>query len=124
MHNEDNLCAPSDAIVLFIEIEDDKGPCVYQVFDTMSVEKILEGKGFPTLKVTAASVMVAFEMLKNDFVPGKGLDAYLQGIVQPVSLPKNLGTFGLIQAHNLRREKTQKVETEGVGPSKAYHTSL
>lgn len=34
-------------------------------------------------------------MLKNGFVPGKGLGASLHGIVQPVSLPKNLGTFDL-----------------------------
>ncbi|XP_019258793.1 PREDICTED: uncharacterized protein LOC109237006 [Nicotiana attenuata] len=37
VHGEDNLCAPSDAIVSFIEVEDDKGPWVYQVFDTVSV---------------------------------------------------------------------------------------
>jgi len=45
--------------------------------------------------MVVASVMVAVEMLKNGFVPGKGLGASLQGIVQPVSLPKNLDTFGL-----------------------------
>lgn len=39
--------------------------------------------------------MVAVEMLKYGFVPGKGLGASLQGIVQPVFLPKNLDTFGL-----------------------------
>ncbi|XP_070012516.1 uncharacterized protein [Nicotiana sylvestris] len=71
------------------------GPWVYPVFDTVSVEKIPEGKCVPTLKVVVASVMVAVEMLKNGFVPGKGLGASLQGIVQPVSLLKNLDTFGL-----------------------------
>ncbi|XP_070002345.1 uncharacterized protein [Nicotiana sylvestris] len=39
--------------------------------------------------------MVASEILKNRFVPGKGLGADLQGIVQLVYLPKNLDTFGL-----------------------------
>ncbi|XP_019236991.1 PREDICTED: uncharacterized protein LOC109217219 [Nicotiana attenuata] len=78
VHDEDNLCALSDAIVLFIKVEDDKGPWVYQVFDTVSVEKIPEGKSIPVPKVTAASVMVASKMLKNGFVPGKGLGASLQ----------------------------------------------
>lgn len=39
--------------------------------------------------------MVAYEMLKNGFVLGKGLGSSLQGIIQSVSLPENLGTFGL-----------------------------
>ncbi|XP_070009323.1 uncharacterized protein [Nicotiana sylvestris] len=95
VHSEDNLCAHSDAVVPFIEVEDDKGPWDYQVFETVSVEKIPEGKCVPIPKITAASVMVVFEMLKNGFVPGKSLGASLQGIIQLVSLPKNLSTFGL-----------------------------
>ncbi|XP_070002400.1 uncharacterized protein [Nicotiana sylvestris] len=95
VHGEDTMCAQSDAIIPFIEVEDDKGPWVYQVFDTVSVEKIPEGKSILVPKVTAASVIVVSEMLKNGFIPGKGLGASLQGIVQPVSLPKNLDTFGL-----------------------------
>ncbi|XP_075081575.1 uncharacterized protein LOC142166371 [Nicotiana tabacum] len=96
VHGKDNLCVPNNAIIPLIQVEDDKGPWVYQVFDMVSVDKILEGKCVPTPRVAAASVMVAVEMLKNGFVPGKGLGAFLQGIVQPVSLPKNLDTFGLV----------------------------
>ncbi|XP_070025498.1 uncharacterized protein [Nicotiana sylvestris] len=77
------------------QVEDDKGPWIYQVFEIVSVEKIPEGKCVPTPKITSASVMVAFEMLKNGFVPGKGLGASLQGIIHPVSLPENFGTFSL-----------------------------
>ncbi|XP_070015527.1 uncharacterized protein [Nicotiana sylvestris] len=95
VHGEDNLYAHRDASVPLIEVEDDKGPWVYQVFETVPVEKVPEGKYVPTPKITSASVMVAFEMLKNGFVPSKGLGASLQDIIQPVSLPKNLGTFGL-----------------------------
>ncbi|XP_019248447.1 PREDICTED: uncharacterized protein LOC109227704 [Nicotiana attenuata] len=69
VHGEDNLCAQSD---------------------TVFVKKIPEGKSIPVPKVTATSVMVASKMFRNGFVPGKGLGASLQGIVQPVSLPKNL----------------------------------
>ncbi|XP_070004719.1 uncharacterized protein [Nicotiana sylvestris] len=73
VHGKDNLCAHSNVVVSFIEMEDDKGSWVYQVFDTMLVEKVPEGKHIPNPKITAASVRVAFEMLKNGFVPGKGL---------------------------------------------------
>ncbi|XP_070015359.1 uncharacterized protein [Nicotiana sylvestris] len=52
----------------------------FQVFDTVSVEKIPKGKCVPTSKMAAASVMVAVEMLKNGFVPGKGLGASLQDV--------------------------------------------
>ncbi|XP_070004936.1 uncharacterized protein [Nicotiana sylvestris] len=79
VHGEDNLCAHNDASVPFIEAEDDKGPWVYQVFETVPVEKVLEGKCVLTPKIASASVMMAFEMLKNGFVPGKGLGASLQG---------------------------------------------
>ncbi|XP_070029745.1 uncharacterized protein [Nicotiana sylvestris] len=77
IHGEDNLCVPNDVVVPLIEVDDDKGPWIYQIFDTVSVEKILEGNCVPTPKMVVASVMVAVEMLKN------------------VSLPKNLDTFGL-----------------------------
>ncbi|XP_070002752.1 uncharacterized protein [Nicotiana sylvestris] len=65
VHGKDNWCVPSDAIVPFMEFEDDKGPWVYQVFDTVSVEKIPEGKCIPIPRVAATSVMVATEILKN-----------------------------------------------------------
>ncbi|XP_070006530.1 uncharacterized protein [Nicotiana sylvestris] len=112
VHDEDNLCAHSNAVVPFIEMEDDKGSWVYQVFDTMLVEKVPEGKYIPNPKITATSVRVAFKMLKNGFVPGKGLGSSLQGIIQPVSLPINLGTFGLgfktATAHIKRARKLKR----------------
>ena len=61
----------------------------------MSVEKVPEGKCISNPKINAASVMVAYEILKNGFVPEKGLGLALQGIIQPVSLPENLGIFSL-----------------------------
>jgi len=95
LHGEDPTCAMNDAIVPFIETEGDKGPWVYQVFDTVPVSRVPEGKSMTCPRVAATTVMVVSEMLNNGFVPGKGLGAELQGIIQPVSLPKNLDTFGL-----------------------------
>ncbi|XP_019265982.1 PREDICTED: uncharacterized protein LOC109243495 [Nicotiana attenuata] len=64
-------------------------------YEQLSVEKIPEGKCILGPKLSSASVMVASEMLKNGFVPGKGLGLSLQGIVHPVRPRGNLGTFGL-----------------------------
>ncbi|XP_075097065.1 uncharacterized protein LOC107826856 [Nicotiana tabacum] len=95
VHGYENLCAFNDTSIPFIEAKEDKGPWVYQVSETMSVEKVLEGEYISGPKLASAIIMVAIEMLKNGFMPGKGLGTSLQGIVQPVSLHENLGTFGL-----------------------------
>ncbi|XP_019259854.1 PREDICTED: uncharacterized protein LOC109237913 [Nicotiana attenuata] len=95
VHGDENLRAYNDTSVPFIEAEDDKGPWVYQTFKTVSVEKIPEGEFIPGPKLASASVMVANEMLKNGFVPSKGLGSSLQGIVHPVCLRESVGTFGL-----------------------------
>ncbi|XP_070033764.1 uncharacterized protein [Nicotiana tomentosiformis] len=95
VHGDEKLSAYNDTIVPFIEIEDDKGPWVYQTFETMSVEKIPEGECIPGPKLPSVSVMVENEMLKNGFMPGKGLGSSLQGIAHPVCPRESFGTFGL-----------------------------
>ncbi|XP_070035316.1 uncharacterized protein [Nicotiana tomentosiformis] len=95
VHGDENLSAYNDTIVPFIEVEDDKGPWVYQMFETVSVGKIPEGECILGPKIPSASVMVANEMLKNGFLPGKGLGSSLQGIVHPVCPRESFGTFGL-----------------------------
>jgi len=95
LHGEDTACTMGGTIVPFIETDDDKGPWVYQIFDTVLANKISEREIIPHPRVAAATVMMISEMLGNGFVPGRGLGIKLQGIVQPVSLPKILETFGL-----------------------------
>ena len=95
VYGEESLNAHSSTIVPVEGPKNDQGPWVYQVTDTVSIEKIPEGKYLPNPKISSASVMVAYEMLKNGFIPGKGLGLSSQGIIQPVSLPENWGTFGL-----------------------------
>ncbi|XP_070049350.1 uncharacterized protein [Nicotiana tomentosiformis] len=94
MHGDEYLSAYNDTTVPFIEAEDDKGPWVYQTFETMSVEKIPEGECTPSSKLPSTSVMVANEMLKNGFVPGKGLGSSLQGIVHLVCPRESFDAFG------------------------------
>ncbi|XP_070035446.1 uncharacterized protein [Nicotiana tomentosiformis] len=95
VHGDENLSTYNDIIVPFIEVEDDKGPWVYQTFETVSVEKIPQGECIPGPKLPSVSVMVANEILKNGFVPGKGLGSSLQGIAHPVCPRESFGTFGL-----------------------------
>nr|XP_009774250.1 PREDICTED: uncharacterized protein LOC104224325 [Nicotiana sylvestris] len=68
VHGEENLYSHNDASVPFIDDEDDKGPWVYQVVETVPVEKVPERKCVPTPKIASASIMVASKMLKNGFV--------------------------------------------------------
>ncbi|XP_070008059.1 uncharacterized protein [Nicotiana sylvestris] len=95
VHGDEDLSACNGTIVPFIEAEDDKGPWVYQTFETVSVEKIPKGKCITGPKLSSSSVMVANEILKNSFVPGKGLGSSLQGIVHPVRPSGNPCMFGL-----------------------------
>ncbi|XP_070007751.1 uncharacterized protein [Nicotiana sylvestris] len=95
VYGNEILCAFNDTSILFIEAEEDKGPWVYQVSETVSVEKVPEGEYISSPKLASTIIMVETEMLKNGFMLGKGLVASLQGIMQLVSLCENLGTFGL-----------------------------
>ncbi|XP_070029276.1 uncharacterized protein [Nicotiana sylvestris] len=111
VRGDDDLLACNDTIVLFIEVEDDKGPWVYQTFEIVSIEKILEGECIPHPKLSSASVMVANEMLKNGFMPGKALGSSLQGIVHPVCPSGNPGTFSLrfmLTENDVKRVKNLK----------------
>ncbi|XP_070005025.1 uncharacterized protein [Nicotiana sylvestris] len=102
VHGKENLCAHSDASIPFIEAEDDKGPWVYQVFETVSVEKFPEGKCIQTPKITSASVVVASEMLKNGIVPE--LIEWFQRLFDDV----NMVEFG---------EGTSKADVQFIGPN-------
>ncbi|XP_070036163.1 uncharacterized protein [Nicotiana tomentosiformis] len=111
VHGDENLSAYNDTIIPFIEVEDDKGPWVYQMFETVSVEKIPEGECTPGPKIPSASVMVANEMLKNGFLSRKGLGSSLQGIVHPVCPRESFGTFGLgftLIGKDVKRDKSLK----------------
>ncbi|XP_070007619.1 uncharacterized protein [Nicotiana sylvestris] len=74
VRGDEKLSAYNDTTVIFIEVEDDKGPWFYQTFEMVSGDKIPEGECIPGPKLSSASVMVANEMLKNDFEPSKEKD--------------------------------------------------
>nr|XP_009617693.1 uncharacterized protein LOC104109985 [Nicotiana tomentosiformis] len=111
VHGDENLSAYNDTVFPFIEAEDDKVPWVYQTFETVSVEKVPKGECNPGPKLPSVSIMVLNEILKNGFVPGKGLGSSLQGIVHPVCPRESFGTFGLgftLTGKDVKRAKNLK----------------
>ncbi|XP_070054563.1 uncharacterized protein [Nicotiana tomentosiformis] len=125
VHGDENLSAYNDTIVPFIEVKDDKGPWVYQTFKTVSVEKIPEGECILGPKLPSASVMVANEMLKNSFMPGKCMGLFLQGIAHLVCLRKSFGTFGLgftLTGKDVKKAKNLKRKAWSL-PKPVPHTS-
>ncbi|MCE5166116.1 hypothetical protein HAX54_014884 [Datura stramonium] len=46
------------------------------------------------VKLPHVLMMVAWEMLKNSFEPGRGLGVNLNGIMEPIQLPSQKYTFG------------------------------
>ncbi|XP_070003047.1 uncharacterized protein [Nicotiana sylvestris] len=126
VHGDEDLSACNDKIVPFIEAEDNKGPWVYQTFETVSVEKFSEGKCIPGPKLSFTSVMVVNEILKNGFVSGKGLGSSLQGIVHLVRPSGNLGTFGLgfmLTEKDVKRVKNLKQKVWSL-PNPIPHISM
>ncbi|KAK4372481.1 hypothetical protein RND71_007865 [Anisodus tanguticus] len=61
--------------------------------------------------------MVAREMLKNGFEPGRGLGSNLKGITEPVQLPGKKDTFGL-------GYKPNPEEAFSAGPKRKEDTPL
>ncbi|KAG5581716.1 hypothetical protein H5410_052343 [Solanum commersonii] len=68
---------------------------VYQTFEVVVAEHILEGNLISKPQLPMASMMMVNEMLKHGFESGKSLGIFLQGRAYSVSPQNSLGTFGL-----------------------------
>ena len=87
---------------------------VYQTFDIVSVNRIVEGQVIPGPQLSPTSVMMINEILKYEFDPGRGLGVSLHGMVCPIYLNENMGSFGLgfePTAEDLKKAKGRKKET-------------
>ncbi|KAH0637927.1 hypothetical protein KY289_037842 [Solanum tuberosum] len=89
------LSVYKDSSLPFIKANNENEALVYQAFEVVVVEHILEGNLISKPQLPMASVMMVNEMLKHGFEPGKGLGIFLQGRAYPVSPRKSLGTFDL-----------------------------
>ncbi|PHT86760.1 hypothetical protein T459_08866 [Capsicum annuum] len=59
------------------------------------VKEIMCTAQVESLKLPRVLMMVTLEILKNGFVPGRGLGVNLDGILEPIQLFKQKNTFGL-----------------------------
>ncbi|KAK6784477.1 hypothetical protein RDI58_017932 [Solanum bulbocastanum] len=58
-------------------------------------------------------MMVAWEMLKNDFISGQGLGVILDGIVEQIQLSGQKYTFGLGYKPTLKEVSSANLKSKG-----------
>ena len=89
VHGEgSNSIYPDNSIPVIESMEELDG----SVFHT---REIMCATQVERVKLPRVLMMIAWEMLKNGFMPGRGLGANLDGIVEPIQLPGQKYTFGL-----------------------------
>ncbi|XP_070045966.1 uncharacterized protein [Nicotiana tomentosiformis] len=95
IHEEDEQSIYRDPSVPCLEAREGSEHIVYQAFEIVIVDQYKEVAPFPQPCLSNASVMVATEMIKHGYKPGKGLGVYLQGIIEPVTSIANEKFFGV-----------------------------
>jgi len=106
VHGEGNNSIYPENSVPVIESMEELDGSVFHIREIMCATQV--GKA----NLPRVLMMVAWEMLKNGFIPGQGLGAKLDGIVEPIQLPGQKYTFGLgyeptpeeISSANLKRK--------------------
>ncbi|XP_070002634.1 uncharacterized protein [Nicotiana sylvestris] len=89
IHGEaSNPIYPKNSILVIESVERLDGP-------TFHIEEIVTATRGKEIKLPSVFMMVASEMLKNGFEPGRGIGARLHGIVEPIQLPGQNNIFGL-----------------------------
>ncbi|XP_070004949.1 uncharacterized protein [Nicotiana sylvestris] len=86
VHGEDEQSIYWDPSVPCLEAREGSEHIVYQVFEVVVADQYEEGSPCPQPFLSKASVMVAKEMIRHSYKPGKGLGASLQGITEPITL--------------------------------------
>ncbi|XP_070039140.1 uncharacterized protein [Nicotiana tomentosiformis] len=95
VHGEDEQSIYRDPSVPCLKAREGSEHIVYQAFEIMVTDQCEEGAPFPQPCLSNASVMVASEMIKHGYKPGKGLGVSLQGIIEPVTSSANEKFFGV-----------------------------
>ncbi|XP_070025493.1 uncharacterized protein [Nicotiana sylvestris] len=86
VHGEDEQSIYRDPSVPCLEAREGSEHIVYQVFEVVVADQYEEGSPCPQPFLSKASVMVAKEMIRHGYKPGKRLGASLQGITEPITL--------------------------------------
>lgn len=73
IHGEGDFSAYEDSPLSLIEANNVEETFVYQIFDIVPVNRILEWQVIPGPPLSSASIMMVSELWKYEFEPGKGL---------------------------------------------------
>ncbi|XP_070010818.1 uncharacterized protein [Nicotiana sylvestris] len=95
VHGEDEQSIYRDPSVPCLEATEGSEHIVYQAFEIVVADQYEEGNLCPQPFLFNASIMVAKEMIRHDFKPGKGLGKSLQGIAELITLPASEKFFGV-----------------------------
>ncbi|XP_075078566.1 uncharacterized protein LOC142164571 [Nicotiana tabacum] len=95
VHGEDEQSIYRDPSVPCLEAREGSEHIVYQVFEVVVADQYEEGSPCPQPFLSKASVMVAKEMIRHGYKPGKGLGTSLQGITEPITLLATKKFFGV-----------------------------
>ncbi|XP_070015649.1 uncharacterized protein [Nicotiana sylvestris] len=95
VHGEDEKSIYWDPSVPCLEVREGSEHIVYQAFEIVVADQYEEGNPCPKPFLSNASIMVAKEMIRRGFKPGKGLVKSLQGITEPVTLTASERFFGI-----------------------------
>ncbi|XP_070017821.1 uncharacterized protein [Nicotiana sylvestris] len=95
VHGEDEKSIYRDPSVPCLEAREGSEHIVYQAFEIVVADQYEEGNPCPQPFLSNASIMVAKEMIRHGFKPGKGLGKSLQGITEPVTLTASEKFFGI-----------------------------
>ncbi|XP_019248765.1 PREDICTED: uncharacterized protein LOC109228037 [Nicotiana attenuata] len=96
VHGEDEQSIYRDPSVPCLEAREGSEHIVYQVFEVVVADQCEEGNPCPQPFLSNVSIMVAKEMIRHGYKPGKGLGTSLQGITEPVTLAASEKLFGVV----------------------------
>ncbi|XP_070008429.1 uncharacterized protein [Nicotiana sylvestris] len=95
VHGEDEQSIYRDPLVPCLETREGSEHIVYQAFEIVVADQCEEGNPCPKPFLSNASIMVAKEMIRHGYEPGKGLGKSLQGIAEPITLTASEKFFGV-----------------------------
>ncbi|XP_019265333.1 PREDICTED: uncharacterized protein LOC109242913 [Nicotiana attenuata] len=95
VHGEDEQSIYRDLSVPCLEGREGSEHIVYQAFEVVVANQCEEGSPCPQPFLSNASIMVAKEMIRHGYKPGKGLRTSLQGITEPITLAASEKFFGV-----------------------------
>ncbi|XP_057976008.1 uncharacterized protein LOC131163438 [Malania oleifera] len=89
VYGETDIMVTKPSSTPYVEAAEEAHEDSFRAFEIINVITIMEGSFIPQPRISSSTHMVAAEMIKSRFCPGKGLGKYLQGIAMPL-LPEGM----------------------------------